>query len=108
MGRAREIYEGLGLSAVCVARAAWQGSGTHSITNSPLPEGRDSAGVSKRHDSSKKNVPASKSWLIRLAEVMGPLPAPALSPPAELAARAQRWPQLEVVPNVQDVPRSFG
>lgn len=45
----------------------------------------------KQHNTGKKNVPESKSWLIRLARVTDPLPAPARSTLAELAARAQSW-----------------
>lgn len=88
--------------------AAWQGSGTHGITNSPLPGGRDTGSLSKQCDGSKKNVPASKSWLARLAGVMGPLPAPAQSLPVELAARAWHQPGLEVVPDARDIPGSSG
>lgn len=88
--------------------AAWQGSGTHGIANSPLPGGRVTASMSKRCDGSKKNVPASKSWLARLAGVTGPLPVPARSLPAELAARVRHQPELEVVPDARDVPGSSG
>lgn len=45
----------------------------------------------KQRNSGKKNVPESKSWVIRLARVTDPWPAPALSPLAGLAARAQPW-----------------
>lgn len=64
--------------------------------------------MSKQCDGGKKNVMASKSWLIRLVGMTGPLPAPARSPPAELAARARHRPWLEVVSNAWDVPGSSG
>lgn len=83
------------------AAARW-GSRTHGIANSPLPKDRDTARLSKRCDSSKKNVLASKSWLIRLAGVTGPLPAPDLSPLAHHRAR------LEVVPAARGCPWESG
>lgn len=70
MGHAREIYEGLGLSAARAARVlhcpAWLQH--RSLASPPSPgTGVRAAGWS---DSSKKNAPACMSWLVGLAGVV--------------------------------------